>query len=348
MDLANLVHAIIGKLAVISGKSTFHKTLGATIVGGVLSCLAAPVMAVEGGIGGYFLGTRDTFAGIVPPPGTYLSFTYDRVEGNVEGLSVGGLPIRANTSLDLNLLRVGITRSFDASLWGGTPALNLTIPILNPELTFTAVSPPIAGANIDDSTSGIGDLSLTGLVGWHRNNLHYSTGMTIFAPTGAYDTASINVAQRTIDALSNGKNVWSFQPFFAATWLDTDTGLEVSGAVSLYVSTENSATDYQTAPAVTLEGAIVQRIRSGWGFGMTGYYYQQLSDDSGRGADQTRAALGADSLKARVAGIGPIITYSGGTLFGGDLSFKAKYVKEFAAERRFESDVFTLNMSLAF
>jgi hypothetical protein len=42
-----------------------------------LALAAAPALAVEGGIGAYFMGTRDTFAGIVPPPGTYLSFTYD-------------------------------------------------------------------------------------------------------------------------------------------------------------------------------------------------------------------------------------------------------------------------------
>jgi hypothetical protein len=305
-------------------------------------------LAVEGGIGAYFMGTRDTFAGIVPPPGTYLSFTYDHLEGSVDGLSVGGLPIRADTDLSLNLLRVGITQSFATSLWGGTPALNLTIPYVDPQLTWTAVTPPLDGAEIDDRTSGFGDLSVTGLVGWHRDKLHYSTGLTIYAPTGDYDTATVNLAERTVDALSNGKNVWTFQPFVAATWLDPSTGFEASGAASLLFSTENSATDYQTAPALQLEGAVVQRIRSGWGFGLTGYVYQQLDDDSGSGAEATRAALGADSLQARVAGAGPIITYSGGKLFGADMSLKMKYVAEFGAKRRFESDIFTVNLALAF
>jgi hypothetical protein len=219
---------------------------------------------------------------------------------------------------------------------------------VNPELTWTAVTPPLDGQSIEDSTSGIGDLSVTGLVGWHRDKLHYSTGLTVYAPTGDYDTATVNLRERTVDALSNGKNVWTFQPFVATTWLDPSTGFEASGALSFLFSSENTATDYQTAPAIQLEGAVVQRIRSGWGFGLTGYYYQQLDDDSGRGAEQTRAALGAESLQARVAGAGPIVTYSGGQLFGADLSLKAKYVTEFGAKRRFESDVFTVNVSLAF
>jgi hypothetical protein len=327
---------------------TCRQPLRVAALGGVLALAAAPALAVEGGIGAYFMGTRDTFAGIVPPPGTYLSFTYDYLEGSVDGLSVGGLPIRADTDLTLNLFRIGITQSFATELWGGTPAVNLTIPIVNPDLTWTAVTPPLDGAAIDDSTSGVGDLILTGLVGWHRDKLHYSTGLSIFAPTGDYQTATVNVQERTVDALSNGKNVWSFQPFVTVTWLDNSTGFEASSAVSLLFSSKNSATDYQTAPAIQLEGAVVQRIRSGWGFGLTGYLYQQLDDDSGNGAEQTRAALGADSLQARVAGAGPIITYSGGKLFGADVSLKMKYVTEFAAKRRFESDVFTVNLTLAF
>ena len=39
--------------------------------------LAPAAQAVEGGIGHYFLGTRDSFAGVAPAPGTYLSFSYD-------------------------------------------------------------------------------------------------------------------------------------------------------------------------------------------------------------------------------------------------------------------------------
>ncbi|MCZ0963766.1 transporter [Paracoccus benzoatiresistens] len=148
--------------------------------------------------------------------------------------------------------------------------------------------------------------------------------------------------------MSNGKNVWRFQPFVAATWLDTYTGLEASGAVSLLFSSENSATNYQTAPAIQLECAVVQRIWSGWGFGLKGYLYQQLDDDSGSDAEQTRSALGADSLQARVAGAGPIIIYSGGKLVGADVSLKMNYVTEFAAKRRFDSDTFTVSLALSF
>lgn len=317
-----------------------------TVALGVLTSEKA--YAVEGGSGAYFLGTRDTLSGIVPPPGTYLSFTYDNLSGDVQGLSVGGLPIRADASVDLNLYRFGWTQSFETKLWNGQPAFNLTIPVPDIELTYTAVTPPLAGADVSDQTSGIGDLSFTGLLGWNDGNLHYSAALTIYAPTGKYETATIDIPSRSIDAVSVSKNVWSFQPTIAATWLNPQTGLEVSGAASLLFSTKNDDTDYQTAPAFQFETAVVQRVRSGWGFGLTGYAYQQLDDDSGDGADLTRSFLGANSLKARVFGAGPMIVYSGGQLFGGDVSLKAKYVTEFEAKRRLESDIFTLSLSLAF
>ena len=84
-----------------------NSLLGAGSAAAVIALSATQALAVEGGIGAYFMGTRDTFAGIVPPPGTYLSFTYDNLEGEVDGLSVGGIPIRADTDLELNLLRIG-------------------------------------------------------------------------------------------------------------------------------------------------------------------------------------------------------------------------------------------------
>ena len=310
--------------------------------------LCSEAFAVEGGIGSYFMGTRDTLAGIVPPPGTYLSFTYDHLEGDVTGITLGGLPVRAKAEVELNLIRLGFTTSFENEVLGGTPAFNLTIPVPDISLEYTAITPPLVGRGVRDTQSGIGDLSVTGILGWRRGNFHYNTAFTLYMPTGDYDIASIDLSNRSVDLLSSGKNVWSFQPAIAATWLNPETGFELSGAASLLWSTENDETNYQTGVALQLEGAVVQRIRSGWGFGLTGYHYQQLEDDSGRGADLSRRLFGADSLKARVSGIGPIVTYSGGQLFGGDVSVKFKYVNEFDAKRRLESDVFTANISLAF
>lgn len=309
---------------------------------------SGPARAVEGGAGAYFLGARDTFAGVVPPPGTYLSFSYDRLEGSVEGLSVGGLPIRADADVSVNLFRVGITQSFDTTFLGGRPALSVSFPFPDTTLSYTAVTPPLDGQAVRDEVFGLGDIGVTGLLGWNDGPWNYLVGLTVFAPTGRYNTASVNIPDRSIDALSTGKNVWSFQPVVAATWFNPATGFEVSGAASLLIGTKNNATDYQTAPAFQFEAAVVQRFQSGWGVGLAGYTYHQLGDDSGQGAVVTRNVLGAPSLRAQVSGIGPIITYSGGQIFGGAVSVKAKVTREFYGKRRLESDIFSFGLSLAY
>ena len=323
-----------------------HLTTTLTLTVG-LSLAASQAMAVEGGTPAYLLGSRDSFAGIVPGPGTYVGMDFITFSGEIAGLSLGGLPIKADTDVDVNLVKLSITHVFDAQLWGGTPALNFNLPILDASIGFQAVTGPIAGADIEDDTSGVGDITITPMVGWHRGMLHYSAALSIFAPTGDYSTASIDIPGRSISALSNGKNVWSMQPVFALTHFNPTTGLEFSGATSLLFSEKNDATDYQTGTAFTLEATVMQHLPSGWALGASGYWYEQLEDDSGTGADNTRNALEADSLRARVFGLGPVVTYSD-ELFGKPVTFKMKYFKEFGAKRRFESDVLWLNATFTF
>jgi hypothetical protein len=319
------------------------------VAAATLIASAQSAWAVEGGIGAYLLGSRTTFAGIVPGPGSYLGLDVVTSSGSVDGLTLGGLPIRADTDLDLTFAKLSYTYVFDASLWGGTPAININVPyVIDANLTFTGVTPPLVGVPIDDTTAGIADITITPMVGWHSGMLHYSAALSIFAPTGSYSTATIDVPNRTINALNTGKNIWSFQPVFAVTHMNPETGLELSGAASLLFSTRNTATDYQNAPALNLEGTVMQHLPSGWAFGAVGYAYQQLDDDSGAGAAATRAALGASSLQARVFGAGPMVTYSGATVFGKQASFQLKYFTEFGAKRRFESDTLWFNMSLTF
>ena len=138
---------------------------------------------------------------MVPEPGTYVKpLHYDHLKGKRRRrCPLPALPDSRRTRIfPLNLWRSGCDAShLTRQLFGGdTCTLTLTIPFpVDTIITISAVSAPRCRvSNIDDSTpQAIGDISLTGLVGWHRGNLHYSTGMTVYAPTGEYETASINV-----------------------------------------------------------------------------------------------------------------------------------------------------------
>lgn len=303
---------------------------------------AERALAVEGGTGAYLLGSRDTMAGIVPPPGTYMTTDFIHFEGSVNDVSIGGLPV-VSADVSTNLFKLGITQSYATQIWGGTPAININIPLASADLTFTG---PF-GNGIQDHQSGMGDVTVTPMLGWHQGDLHWNAFVSVYVPVGQYSATTVDLAAREIDALSIGKDVWSMQPGVAMTWFTPKTGFELSGALSVLFSQFHDATDYQTAPQVMLEMSALQHFKSGLAVGLTGYAYQQVGDDSGAGADAIRAALGADSLQASVNGIGPIMTYQG-KLFGNATSFEAKHVSEFDATRRFGSDIVWLSATISF
>ena len=320
--------------------------LAGAVATGMLALSATPSLAVEGGTGAYLLGSRDSFAGIVPPPGTYFSSDLVHLDGEVGFLALGGKPF-VDVSTGAYVLKLNLTHSFDARLWGGQPAITVTLPMATGDLDLGGELGSGLSGDLTDSNSGFSDIIITPLVGWSNGNQHWSVGASIFLPTGKYDTATVDVATRSVNALSFGKNRAAIDPVVAYTYLNPKTGIEFSAAGGVTFSAKNDATDYQTAPEAHLELTAMQHLPSKVAVGLTGYAYHQIGDDSGSGADSIKLATGQDSLQAQTYGLGPIITYS--TKIGDTaVSFKAKYIHEFDAKKRFESDVVWLNMSISF
>ena len=58
--------------------------------------------------------------------------------------------------------------------------------------------------------------------------------------------------------------------------------MNISGALGVTFNGENPATDYKTGTEFHLEGAISQYLVADLNVGLTGYYYNQLTGDSGR------------------------------------------------------------------
>jgi hypothetical protein len=312
----------------------------------VAGLLPAAALAVEGGSGAYLLGSRDTFAGIAPPPGTYFSLDVLHLDGQVPYLAIGGIVVTQATT-KATVAKFNFTQSFTEPLWGGQPFITLTVPYVSGQLGFSSAVGKFPDQSFENDKSGFGDITITPSLGYHSGNAHWVYAASIFAPTGYYEKASIDIPARSIDALSFGKNRWAIAPTVAYTWFNPKTGFEVSASGLVTFSAKNTATDYQTAPEAVLEATVMQHLKSGFAFGLTGYGYKQLGEDSGSGADALKAATNAASLQAQVFGIGPIITYS--TKIGDrSVSMKLKYLTEFDARRRFESDVIAANFSINF
>ena len=318
--------------------------LGLAAVGAGL--LPAAALAVEGGSGAYLLGSRDTFAGIAPPPGTYFSVDVFHLDGQVPYLAIGGIVVTQATT-KATVAKFNFTHSFAEPLWGGQPYVTLTVPLVSGQLGFSSALGQFPDQSFENDKTNFGDLVLTPSLGYQAGNAHWIYAASIVAPTGYYEKASVSIPDRSIDALSFGKNRWAIAPTVAYTWFNPQTGFEASASGSVTISASNTATDYQTAPEAVLEAAVMQHLKSGFAFGLTGYGYKQLGEDSGSGAEALKAATNAVSLEAQVFGVGPIITYS--TKIGGrSVSMKLKYLSEFDAKRRFESDVIAASFSINF
>lgn len=307
---------------------------------------AAPVFALEGGTGAYLLGSRDSLAGIAPPPGFYFSTDFFSLDSTAPVLPISGVALTDVTS-SATVAKLNFTQSFEGQLWGGQPYVTVTVPVVRGQINFAGELKSGLSGTFSDEDTGFGDLTITPAVGFHAGNSHWVYAVSVFAPTGYYEDATVDIATRNIEALSFSKNRWAITPTIAYTNLNPATGLEFSASGNVTFSAINEATDYQTAPEGVIEAAVLQHIPSGWAFGLSGYAYQQFGEDSGTGAAQIKAVTGADSLQASVLGLGPIVTYS--TQMGGrSVSFEAKYVSEFNAKRRFESDVVEVSFSIAF
>lgn len=314
----------------------------------VLVCVVgSPASATEGGTGAYLLGSRDSLAGIVPPPGTYISADVFHLDGKTDFVAAGGA-VLTDVKANLWITKLNATHSFKGSIVGGRPAITVTLPVVTGELLFNgSLGLGGDGRKLKDDDTGLGDLIVTPSLGWDQGNNHYALSMSVFLPTGFYEPTSIDVPGREVQALSFGKNRVAVTPTVAWTNLNPKTGLEFSAAANITFSAENSETNYQTAPEFVTEVAALQHLKSGWAFGLQGYAYQQLGDDSGTGADDFKRVVGAQSLEARVFGVGPLVTYSR-KVGSHSVSGKFKYIHEFGAKRRLESDVFVLNLAIGF
>jgi hypothetical protein len=295
-------------------------------------------LAAENGVGVYPLGLRGPLAGIVPAPGVYFQndfFFYDGDAGASRPLPLNGnlvADVHAKMPVDIPTLLwstpipiAGGNLAFSGSLPIGGPSidagLGLTSPFLNSEYV----------RNAHDAITTVGDPFLVSSIGWHAGDLHWTGGVGLNVPIGDYREG----------ALSNiAFHRWATDVFGAATWLNPKTGIDLSAAVGVTFNGKNSATDYNTGTEFHLEYAATQNLPNGFSFGLVGYYYDQISGDSGTGAK-----LGA--FEGRVTALGGSLGYMF-KVDGRDVITRLKIYREFDVTNRLEgtSGYFTVSMPL--
>ena len=285
--------------------------LSAVILAGLC---ARPASATENGLLEYPIGVNTVLPGVLPPPGSTEFYNYTQYYN--AGSFVGPTGEKAlpgfHANIEVDALRVLHTWNFFAGPF--TVTSGLVQPLLNSDVRV---------AGLSGSATGVLDLTLQPLYLGYVNSAHTVftyAGLDIFVPTGPYNVHNL---------VNLGNNYYTFSPNAGITWFASKR-LQLSVEIQAEAHTINKATQYQSGDTINFDSSVdyaffpsVPKLH----FGLQGYYFQQLTDDSVRGVRYL------DGYRGRAFAIGPQIRYD---WFQGGITLK--YQHEFDVENRTKGD----------
>lgn len=305
--------------------STFGVILS-TLVSGVM---VTDGLAEEGGSGHYLPGAMSSFIDSVPPEETFIvRLNVLNYQGSYDGNKA--IPIAGNAAFGVNAnsSAVGLSLAWRPPIDLGerwSYAMAVTIPVVQTTVTAKAIVGGVGAASLSDTTTGLGDIVLMPLMLNYNVNpeLNLSFRIAAYAPTGSYE----------VGRLANlGKNFWTIEPTAAFMYFGK-TGFEASIFAGVDFNSENTATNYKSGTQAHIDGTIAQHfpLMGGLaGIGVSGYYYQQITDDSGAGA-----TFGA--FRAKSVGFGPALSFVK-KIDGIDYIAELKWLHETSTKNRLEGD----------
>jgi hypothetical protein len=283
------------------------------LIGIVFTCavlaMPKPAAADEGGVSFWIPGLFGSLAATPQQPG--WSFTSIFYNTNVRGgadvafarqVHRGNINVPFNGNLNINL-------KADAPLQFFAPTYVFATPVLGAQASFillgaygrseATVSGTLTGSlggpgftvggSRSDTTWGWGDLAPMFTLKWNKGVDNYMVYVTGDIPVGAYDPnrlANLGIGHGAIDA---GGGYTYFNP---------QTGHEASAVLGFTYNFENPDTNYKSGIDMHLDWGISQFLTKEWQLGFVGYFYDQISCDSGSG-DRVGC------FESRVIGVGP-------------------------------------------
>lgn len=306
----------------------------------------APARAEQGGSAHYMPGATASFIDSFPgKPGgigvvNYFVY-YDASIGANRNLPLGGF---LTAGLDATVYADTLGAFYEApwNVFNGSLTFGVAVPYVWLEIEGQAQRIGPAGVpgpafTARDTANGFGDITVYPfMLGWTNlvKDLKLDTRLGIYLPTGDYK----------VNQLANvGKNYWTFEPGIMASWLSSKIGTELSFYTGLDFNTANNDVDYQSGTSFHVDATVAQHLPLLGGFvgaGANGFYYKQITGDSGSGA-----RLG--DFEGMTTGVGPVVSYirqMGRT----QLAAEIKWLPELDVDKRMKGDSIWFKLALLF
>jgi hypothetical protein len=302
---------------------------------GALGLTPRAAHADNGGLSFWLPGIFGSLAAVPGQPGWSWSTLYVHLDvsggGGKEfqrgGAIVAGLHARSD------VVASGPTYIFATPVAGGQAAFSLFGAgggvHVGIDATLTGPRGNQISGSATDGRTAFTDVFWQGSLKWHEgvhNTMIYATGNI---PSGTYDPTRLANLSLGFVAVDGGAGY---------TYLDTKTGNEFSIVAGLTYNFINPDLQYQNGVDFHVDWGASKFVDKNVHIGLVGYYFQQVTGDSGAGA-----RLG--DFKGRVLGIGPQVgfMFPAGEGYQGYVNLKG--YRDFAPENR--PDGFTVWLTFA-
>lgn len=275
---------------------------GFVLLAGLAPALLMPAgvaLADESGVSFWLPGQYGSFAATLSTPGWSFEATYYHATADAQAsasIPQGG-HIQLGYKSPVDFVMLTPTYTFAAPVLGGQAAFGVTALVgQNTASVSATLSAPGVGTlsgSQSDRLFGVGDLYPTATLKWNRGVHNVILYGTAAVPVGAYDPDRL---------AAMGAGHWSVDGGAGYTFYDEEAGVEFSVVAGLTYNFINPDTQYRSGNDAHVDWAFSPFVSDTMHVGAAGYFYQQLSGDSGAGA-----TLGP--FKSRVSGAGPQIGF---------------------------------------
>lgn len=282
--------------------------------------------AAEGAQSYYFPGSSTSFAtAVAPPPGFMFVNEMLFYSGKAEtAVLKGRVHVELKGQAFYNY--IGGFYTYKEPVLGGRLQIGAVVPV-----GHTDIKASIGNYGVDDNSTDIGDAAISAALYWKKGDVHYKLIETIYAPTGGF---------REGELANVGRNYWGYDTSLAMSWVNMKAGTEITLVPGIMFNTRNGATDYKSGNEFHVDLAVNKYFSQQLAVGLHGYYYRQITGDSGSGAK-----LGA--FKGEALGFGPAILWVP-KAHKGNLTIVAKWLHDVNEKNRLQGDYGQLTVAYKF